>query len=243
MKAAWDHLAVAAWNHDDVAREVGERLGGREIARFKEGSWSGLQLAFAGGIRLEVLEPIEAPKDDFLVRFLEHTGPGPHHVTFKVDDIEAAIAAMAPLGLEPVKVDLSDPNWKECFLHPRSGVGTVVQLAQPGGQWTALREPAPSPPGAPTAEFVGIVVRADPDSAERVFGSLLGGRRHELGSGRVAYSWDGDGTIQVEPAGDEKPRVDVLVFRVPEDVIPGEKHLMGGVTRVAWLTPGDPWPS
>lgn len=241
MKAAWDHLALGAWSHDEVAAEFTQTLGGRELARFKERSWSGLQLAFAAGIRLEILEPIDAPADDFLARFLEHSGPGPHHLTFKVDDIEAGLARMADLGIEPTKVDLSDPNWKEAFLHPRLGVGTVIQLAQAGGEWSAEKRLGELPAGARRAAFTGAVIRADLERAELVFGRLLGGDRTEVGAA-VAYSWDGDATLLVRTAGAERPRIEHLVFRDQGGVDPGETLLLDGPATILRLAESDPWP-
>ena len=40
------------------------------------------------------------------------------------------MARIRALGIEPVQVNLSDPNWKEAFLHPRSAHGIVIQVAQ-----------------------------------------------------------------------------------------------------------------
>src|SRR6202022_690668 len=125
-KPLLDHVAVGVHSVDEALDWAARAAGGREVARFTERSWTGVQAAFAGGIRLEALEPIEAPEDDFLARFLEHSGEGLHHFTFKVPDIEERIARLRSVGIEPVKVDLSDPNWRGGFLHPRLGLGAVV---------------------------------------------------------------------------------------------------------------------
>jgi hypothetical protein len=51
-------------------------------------------------------------------------------VTFKTDDIEAAIAQVEGLGYELVDVRLGDPRWKDAFLRPSNAHGTLIQLAQ-----------------------------------------------------------------------------------------------------------------
>ncbi|MGB2940648.1 MAG: VOC family protein [Candidatus Dormiibacterota bacterium] len=239
-----DHLALGVQDMDEVAQKFSRDLGGREVARFREPSWDGLQLAFTGGIRLEVLQPLEDPKDDFLQRFLEHTGPGPHHVTFKIPDIEATLRELAAINIEPVKVDLSDSNWKEAFLHPKLGLGTVVQLAEVGGPWAAEHEPAPLAPGEIAAAFLGAQVRGDVDVARRIFGDLLEGDAREMSGGAVAFSWDGGGTLLAQPAGDDRPGVVALVFRgADESINPGEEPVFDGPARVVRLGPDGDWPN
>ena len=52
------------------------------------------QVRFANGMKVEGLEPRRVEENDFLARFLAASGPGPHHLTFKVPDIRAALAAL-----------------------------------------------------------------------------------------------------------------------------------------------------
>lgn len=229
-----------------MARDFTHKLGGREIARFSIPSWDGLQLVFAGGIRLEVLEPVENPVDDFLNRFLERSGVSPHHATFKVDDIEAALAHLRAVGVEPVKVDLSHESWREAFLHPASGLGTVIQLAQQGGKWESEFDPAPLPDGAVQVEFLGAELVSDLEMAQRVFGEVLGGAATQVGSG-TAYSWPGGGTLAVHPVvPGGKPHVRALVFReAPGSAAPlepGDELLYEGPAVLRKLAPGASWP-
>jgi methylmalonyl-CoA/ethylmalonyl-CoA epimerase len=89
--------------------------------------WRWLQLRYPDGGKVELLEPLG---EGFLSRFLESRGEGLHHITFKTDDIEAAISILEKLGFELVDVNLEDPHWKEAFLRPSRSHGTLVQIAQ-----------------------------------------------------------------------------------------------------------------
>jgi hypothetical protein len=243
-----DHFAVGVRSVDDALGRVARGAGGREVARFNQGrSWRGIQAEFAGGIRLEALEPLPNPEDDFLVRFLEANGEGAHHFTFKVPDIKARISGLRALGIEPVKIDLSDPGWQECFLHPRLGLGAVIQLAQQGGPWSAEKPLGPRPDDLIEAEFVGAELRvSDPDVARTVFGELLEGDAAEVDGG-TSYSWPGSGTLVVRPSGG-RGFVEAVVFRIlslpPGREMPKrEGRLYEGPTTVLRIDAAEPWPA
>jgi catechol 2,3-dioxygenase-like lactoylglutathione lyase family enzyme len=242
-----DHFAVGVRSIDDAIARAQRGAGGREVARFSEGrSWRGATAEFVRGIRLEALEPLENPEDDFLVRFLETNGEGAHHFTFKVPDIEARIARMRALGIEPVKVNLSNPGWRECFLHPRLGLGVVIQLAQQGGPWSAEKPLGPPPDDLIAAEFLGAELRAtDPEVARTVFEELLEGDATDV-EGGTAYTWPGAGTLVVRPA-DGRGFVEAVVFRILS-LPPGRKmprregRLYESPTRVLRIDSAEPWP-
>ena len=123
-----DHVAVAVERHSDAwPRYAGDLAG-----RWRSGGWgtgfAPAQLEYANGKKIEILAPHRADENDFLRRFLDRNGPGPHHLTFKVGDIDDALADAADAGYQPINVDLSDSTWKEAFLHPRDATGALVQL-------------------------------------------------------------------------------------------------------------------
>lgn len=175
-----DHVAVAveeqasAWPRyaGDLA---GQWVGGGGTAGF----WSG-QVRYSNGMKVEVLEPHLVEHNDFLRRFLDRSGPGPHHLTYKVKDLRAALGMVETAGYRPVGVNLASPWWKEAFLHPKDAPGVVVQLAQSaeGGDWED--DPTPSHFPAPrTAEPAALVhvahAVADLGEGARLFRDLLGG--------------------------------------------------------------------
>ena len=121
-----DHVAVAVHSIKDALRLYRDALGGEYLMGGDAGNWRWLQVRFPDGGKVELLEPLG---EGFLSRFLAKRGEGLHHMTFKTDDIEAAIAHVEGLGYELVDVNLDGDDWKEAFLRPSGAHGTLVQLA------------------------------------------------------------------------------------------------------------------
>ncbi len=173
-----DHLALAsrrAW--DNVARYCGE-LGGRWLGGPTEldvDPFYFCQVEFLGGTKLEFIEPYENPGSDFIRRFLHRNGPGPHHITFKVPDIEEMMARSVDAGYEIVNADLSGDDWKEAFLHPKQSHGIVIQLAQlgPNAGWEDAPPLPPTDQGTNTTIDGLTHLVADLDRAVELFGGVL----------------------------------------------------------------------
>ncbi len=190
-----DHLALASNRSWDQLVRLCYQLGGRWLGgptAEEAGAFYFCQVGFAGGTKLEFIEPYAGPGSDFVRRFLHRNGPGPHHITFKVPDIEHTMAGARTAGYDVVNEDLSDPDWKEAFLHPKQSHGIVIQLAQQSGE-DGWEEPAPLPPteqgDTTTIDAVTHLV-ADLDASVRLFTEVLameecGRGEHPLGA-RVA---------------------------------------------------------
>jgi len=85
------------------------------------------------------LELLQATRPDSPVaRFLEaHGGPGVHHITFEVDDLDAAVAELERRGgrivsrhTYPPGVTFEGKVWREAFVHPRDAFGVLIHLAE-----------------------------------------------------------------------------------------------------------------
>ena len=210
--AVLDHVAVAVERWAEAWPRYVSGLGGNWASGGFNVGFAPAQLAFANGARLEVLQPWQTEANDFLRRFLDSSGPGPHHLTFKVPDIEAALQAVQAAGLTPVSVDLSEDDWKEAFLHPRQATGTVVQLAQAAGTWESVPpEGFPKSSAAP-ADLAHVThVVADWDSAVALFVGLLGGtiqseqRASPSGWRTATVSWAGPLRLRLVAAGSNGP--------------------------------------
>lgn len=243
MSVQLDHVALAlpdrapfwaTFAGDLAGRWVG---GGETLSGFAFG-----QLRFANGMKVEAIEPFPPGGGGFLDRFLAAGGPGPHHLTFKVDDLEAAVERARSAGWEPLGVDLGGTQWKEAFLHPRRACGIVVQLAWSAGE---LDDPPPSwlPPArtAASAELVHTThAVADLDGALALFKGLLGGWTVDAGAGGglgwVDLAWPGPGRFRLlagDPVrswvGDRPGRLHHLVFRVE-----GPAAVAGAVEHDGW---------
>jgi methylmalonyl-CoA/ethylmalonyl-CoA epimerase len=233
-----DHIALAAEHAWDNFNRYRGDLGGAWIAGTPAPGFYWGQVRFANGMIVEMLEPANVELDDFLVRFLARSGAGPHHLTFKVPDIVAAIEAATAAGYPPVRSDLSEENWKEAFLHPKTCHGIVVQIAQTPFADSSYEFPTPErasvlppPRVAQPASFDRAVhLVASLDGALGLFRDLLGGRveaddRDAGGSRTADLAWPGPGRIRlVEPAdaerrawlGDRSGRVHRLEFTLDD---------------------------
>lgn len=203
IEAVLDHIAVAAEHLNDLwPRYIGE-LGGQWFDGAESAGFAWDQIAFANGMRLEVLEPRRVEDNDFLRRFLDRSGPGAHHLTFIVPDLTTALARMKRAGYPAVNVELTNPSWREAFILPRLASGIVVQLADTD------RGPPPPPmpdgrpaPGTDRADLIRIVhLVADLAAARRFFVDLLGGDVAAEGDGFVEVAWSAPGRLRlVQPA-------------------------------------------
>ncbi len=211
MRADLDHLAIAVPSVTDVLPFFAGTLGGAILAGGPQRGFRGVQCRYANGMSLELLEPFEADAHPFLARFLAAHGPGPHHLTFTVPDLRAALDEVAGWGWTPVGVRLGPHAWQEAFLHPRQALGTVVQLAQkarPDLEWadqvpSGQRFRPPDPAGAAAPATVARVVMGVRSLAEgeRLFAQGLGGELLARGADDdgvfVDVGWVGPGRIRL----------------------------------------------
>lgn len=201
-----DHVAVAAESQADLWPRYAGDLSGTWGGGGSSPGFNWAQAVFGNGMRVEALEPDRVEQNDFLRRFLDRSGPGPHHLTYKVPSLRTALEVVAASGYRPVGVDESSPNWKEAFIHPKEGPGVVVQLAESAEDelsgptyarpavWPAARS------GPFDLVHVGHVV-ADIDEGQRFFVGLLGG---EIAGGGVSsdhswvdITWPGPGRVRL----------------------------------------------
>jgi methylmalonyl-CoA/ethylmalonyl-CoA epimerase len=123
-----DHVAVALRSIKSALPLYRDVFGGEYLmGGDADGTWRWVQLRFPGGGKVELLEPLG---DGFLARFLDRYGEGLHHITFKTDDIRAAIDELEGAGYELVEVNVDNRDWREAFLRPSRTHGTLIQVAQ-----------------------------------------------------------------------------------------------------------------
>ena len=207
--AVLDHVAVAAEQVTDLWPRYAGELGGQWLGGGETAGFYSAQVVYSNGMKLEGLEPRRVEENDFLRRFLDHTGPGPHHLTFKVPDIGAALAATEAAGFPLVGVNLADPRWLEAFVHPKAACGVVVQLAQSDGEWEHEPPPEDLPASRATTARLDHVTHAVADlgRARELFQGLLGGVVDGEGADAtqawVDLAWSSGGVVRlVTPLAD-----------------------------------------
>jgi methylmalonyl-CoA/ethylmalonyl-CoA epimerase len=124
-----DHVGVAVHSVDE-AEPFLELLGAEKLVHEADptGAFRWAYYLLGDASRVELIEPVEG-EDSFLTEFLAENGPGMHHVTLEVADMDAAIAT---LEAEDVRVvDRSDyDEWSEAFVSPRNPTGVLWQLME-----------------------------------------------------------------------------------------------------------------
>ena len=134
-----DHVGVAV---DDLGRMIdlltgvlgGTLLsGGLEPARGLRSA----QVTFAGGGKVELLEPTKpGPVRDFVAA----RGPGVHHLTVLVEDVDETVARLRAAGFRTVGRGEATERWDEVYIHPRDAAGCLIQLVRAGAGYG---EPVP----------------------------------------------------------------------------------------------------
>ena len=83
-----------------------------------------------GGVSLEFLEATDPASP--VARFLERRGPGLHHITLAVDDLESALEHLQTRGIKLIDVSprIGVGGSRIAFIHPSSTHGVLVELKQ-----------------------------------------------------------------------------------------------------------------
>ena len=131
MKAYLDHIGIAV---SDLAQSLAffrDALG-LDVAAAEDVPSQGVRAHFihAGSSSLELLEATNT--DSALGRFLSKRGAGLHHITLRVDDIDAALVHLKARGVRLVD-DVARPGAEQArvaFIHPSSAHGVLVELKQ-----------------------------------------------------------------------------------------------------------------
>ena len=127
-----DHVGVAVEDLD-AALALHERDYAMTLVHREVVADQGVEAALldVGENHVELLLPLGP--DTAVGKFLAKRGPGLHHVAYRVDDIEAALAALRDAGLrlidERPRTGIRDS--RVAFLHPASTGGVLTEIVQP----------------------------------------------------------------------------------------------------------------
>jgi hypothetical protein len=155
------------------------------------------QLRFAGGAKLELLEP--ATPAGFAARFIARFGARIHHVTLKVPALLPAVDTIRGAGYDVVDVATEGDVWHEGFLRPSQVGGLIVQVAwtdRTDDEWAAVAGVAIEPPRPDAATLVGpLLAHPDLDGAARLW-TTLGATVTRDGADALDVGW-GDAPLSI----------------------------------------------
>lgn len=127
-----DHIGVAVEDLDTALPFYRDVLG-LELVHRESVSDQGVEAALldVGDGHVELVAPLG--EDTGVARFLARRGPGLHHVAYRVDDIDEALAELAERGVrlidEHPRTGIRDS--RVAFLHPSSTGGVLTEIVEP----------------------------------------------------------------------------------------------------------------
>ena len=131
---AIDHVGVAVPDYDAAIvfyRDVfGLRVVHEEVNE-EQGVREAMLAVGDGDTRVQVLAPLTP--ESAIARFLDRAGPGLQQVAYRVDDVEAAAAALRARGLRLLydAPRRGTAGSRINFVHPKDAGGVLVELVEP----------------------------------------------------------------------------------------------------------------
>ena len=131
MKATLDHVGIAVRDLNEALRFFRDVLG-LQVSPTEVVSDQQVRITEVetGGTSLEFLEATDPASP--VARFLEQRGPGLHHITLAVDDLESALEHLRTQGIELIDVSprIGVGGSRIAFIRPSSTHGVLVELKQ-----------------------------------------------------------------------------------------------------------------
>ena len=130
MIKKFDHVGLAVQDSEEVAALLSKLFGFEKTeTRMEPEAGFKSTLISSAEVTLELIQPV-GPQG-MIQKFIEKRGAGLHHISIRVDDLDAEIIRLKALGVQfagegPVQIDDS----KLIFIHPRSTGGLLVELVQ-----------------------------------------------------------------------------------------------------------------
>ena len=125
------HVAVAVHKLADARATYEGSLGMQALpVEFVPSQKVNVLVLFTGGERIELVEP--ASDDSPVTKFLAPRGPGIHHIAWRVDDLEAAIAQLKADGLRLIdeSPQPGSHGTRVAFVHPKATGGVLMELVE-----------------------------------------------------------------------------------------------------------------
>ena len=142
MLAAIDHTGIAVTSID-AALEFYRDVLGLELVHRETLPEQGVEAVLfdVGDSHVELISPLHP--EGAVARFLQQRGPGLHHVAYRVDDIDAALASLSAAGARLIdeRPRTGIRNSRVAFLHPAATGGVLTEIVEPAHHQSASEEP------------------------------------------------------------------------------------------------------
>jgi methylmalonyl-CoA/ethylmalonyl-CoA epimerase len=125
-----DHVGLAIQNTEEVA-DLLSKLFGFEIVETRDELQAGFKstLISKEEVTLELIQPVGA--QGMIQKFIEKRGAGLHHISIRVDDLDAEMKRLKALGVQFTGEEAAQlDDAKIIFIHPRSTSGLLIELKQ-----------------------------------------------------------------------------------------------------------------
>jgi methylmalonyl-CoA/ethylmalonyl-CoA epimerase len=134
MLTAVDHVGVAVDDLEAALALYRDTLGMPLVHR-ETVTEQGVEAALldVGESHIELLSPLGP--DTAVGKFLARKGPGLHHVAYRVDSVQDALAALSKAGMRLIDEQprTGIRNSRVAFVHPSSTGGVLTEIVQPAG--------------------------------------------------------------------------------------------------------------
>lgn len=127
----FDHLGIAVRSIDDTLPFYLDALGGELLHRYTsevKGVEVHVAVVLVGGMHVELLEPTN--RESPIARFMRQKGQGVHHVAYRVDNLDEAIAEAKANGIRFYEDTLrtNAMGRRLIYMHLASTSGTITEL-------------------------------------------------------------------------------------------------------------------
>jgi methylmalonyl-CoA epimerase len=127
-----DHVGVAV-DDLDAALALYEGAFAMPLAHRETVEEQGVEavLLDVGSCHVELLSPLGP--DTPVGKFLARSGPGLHHVAYRVDDIDAALAELERQGVRLIDTEprTGIRNSRVAFCHPKATGSVLTEIVEP----------------------------------------------------------------------------------------------------------------
>ena len=134
MKAVLDHIGIAVRDIDEALAFYRDALG-LALEDPEDVASQRVRAHFipVGQSAIELLEPTDP--ESVIAKYVEQRGPGIHHITLRVDDIEAALDHLKERGVRLVDEEPRPgaEGSRVAFIHPAAAHGVLGELKQAPG--------------------------------------------------------------------------------------------------------------